>query len=181
MDNNMDNNNVNQNDNMNNNMPSTNENMNNNMNNNNYIHPNNNYYNNIPTPNPVATNPQWPMFWLGVVVALVINILGNIEDYELFDTIYIIFGLAYFVFSIVYAAAIYPSYFRGKPMITSSKVVAFLNGFCGNLIFGLCWQFNLKKNEKGVSNVVFIVLSIVGLVLGIIVVFFAALYFMPLV
>lgn len=67
-------------------------------------------------------------------------------------------ALIYVVFCIVYAVKIYPSFFSDKPMIDSSEAISFLNCFVGGLIFGLIWNHNLTRREKGVAHIVFVVL-----------------------
>lgn len=111
----------------------------------------------------------WLYFWIGVVITAVFNGLTYMDfwgtgAYILVNLISIVFS----IFSLVYAAFLYPSLFKENPRIKSRKVISFLNGFCGYILFGLCWQFNLKKNEKGVSHIVYIVLAGVFFALSII-------------
>ena len=80
-------------------------------------------------------------------------------------------ALAYIVFCIVYAAKIYPSYFTDKPMLASSEAISFLNCFVGGLIFGLIWNHNLTRGEKGIATIVFIVLIAASFVLAFVLAF----------
>ena len=112
---------------------------------------------------------------LGVIAAMAINGFtggsvdadGNVTG----GTMTGILALVYVIFCIVYAAKIYPSYFTDKPMIESSQAISFLNTFVGGIIFGLLWNHNLTRREKGISNIVFIVLIAAAFVLAILAVF----------
>lgn len=121
-----------------------------------------------------ARNLHWIPFWVGVAVAALFRLLGNIDDFALpeansmFSITYEILLIILTVFSITYAAYFFPSIFTAKPKISSEKAIAFLNGLCGGLIFGLCWQFNLQKNVKGISNIVFIVIQAIAVIIWII-------------
>ena len=77
-----------------------------------------------------------------------------------------IFQVVFVVFSIVYAASIYPSLFTETPKAQNPKVVSFLNGLFGYIIFGLIWNSNLTKRVKGISHIVFIVIIIVIFVIS---------------
>jgi hypothetical protein len=115
-----------------------------------------------------AQMPNWQVqkvypggfFFLGLVVCIPLNMLSRMVDSG--DDIggLDIFFIALFIVQIVYAAAFYPSFFSNTPKIKSPKLISFLNGIFGWVIFGACWQSNLKKNKKGISHIVFIVMSI---------------------
>lgn len=112
---------------------------------------------------------------LGVLAAAIFNgfVGGSLDEngQATGGAITGIFSLAYLIFCIVYAAKIYPSYFTEKPMITSNEAISFLNTFVGGIIFGLLWNHNLTRQDKGISNIVFIVLIGVSFVLAILLVF----------
>ena len=74
----------------------------------------------------------------------------------------------------MYAAKIYPSYFTDKPMIDSPEAVSFLNTFVGGIIFGLIWNHNLTRKEKGIAHIVFIVFIAVAFVLAFVAAFMLA-------
>ncbi|MCI8452078.1 MAG: DUF2510 domain-containing protein [Eggerthellaceae bacterium] len=65
---------------------------------------------------------------------------------------------------IAYSLIFYRSYFMEKPVIISSKAISFLNYAASSLVFGWCWNRNLKKShdvdcpKKGASYIVAIVL-----------------------
>jgi hypothetical protein len=82
-----------------------------------------------------------------------------------------VLSLAYLVFCIFYAAKIYPSYFSDKPTLTSNEAISFLNGLVGGIIFGLLWNHNLTLREKGISNIVYIVLIATSFVLVFLLIF----------
>lgn len=69
----------------------------------------------------------------------------------------------------VYALLFYPSYYKEKPLLKSSKAISFLNYLFGGVVFGWCWNSNLKRShlierpEKGVSHIVVVVLQVVVL------------------
>ncbi len=66
---------------------------------------------------------------------------------------------AYMISQLVYATYLYPSYFGNKPRIDEPKMIAFLNCMFGSVVFGLVWNSNLTKGQKGVSHIVFTVLA----------------------
>lgn len=78
-------------------------------------------------------------------------------------------GMVSAVLTTVYALAIYPSYFRRKPLLKSPRMISFLNFLFGGLIFGCLWNSNLTRSkiierpEKGISYIVASVLSIITL------------------
>lgn len=76
------------------------------------------------------------------------------------STVILAFGLylAWTILVFWYAGFYFPSLF--KPESTrkpTSGWISFLNCFFGGVIFGCCWNANLTRGEKGISNVVFIV------------------------
>lgn len=78
-------------------------------------------------------------------------------------------GMVSAVLTMVYALAVYPSYFRRKPLLKSSRMISFFNFLFGSLIFGCLWNSNLTKSkiierpEKGTSYIVASVFSIITL------------------
>lgn len=56
-------------------------------------------------------------------------------------------GLVTYVLLAIYAGFVYPSFFKEKPLIRSSKIISFTNPFFGGLIFGLLWNSNLTKSH----------------------------------
>ena len=108
---------------------------------------------------------------LGILAWMAVNgfsRMGVDENGDLTSsgTMIAIFAFIYVVFQIVYAAKIYPSYFSGKPMLESSEAISFLNAFVGGIIFGPLWNYNLTRGQKGISNIVFIVLLAATFVLA---------------
>jgi len=63
----------------------------------------------------------------------------------------------FYVLEIVYAAVFYPSYFTEKPKLKSSRIISLLNLVFGFVIFGVLWNSNLTKKNKGISYIVLIV------------------------
>jgi len=53
-----------------------------------------------------------------------------------------------------YAVAVYPTFFKDKPLIRNASTISFLNFFLGGLFFGLLWNRNLTRRVKGVSNTI---------------------------
>jgi len=91
---------------------------------------------------------SWGFSFLGVLVAAILSSMSV-------DVIMILF-----VLSIIYAAIVYPSFFTGKPKLTSNKVISAANLLFGGYIFGAIWNGNLTRRNKGISHIVFIVLSV---------------------
>lgn len=64
------------------------------------------------------------------------------------------------IVQLVYAAVVYPSYFKSKPLLKSSRAISFCNFFFSNVAFGPLWNSNLTKSRtegcshKGVSYIV---------------------------
>lgn len=67
----------------------------------------------------------------------------------------------------VYALVFYPKYFQGEPRQVSSATVSFLNLFFGGIIFGCLWNHNLTRGERGISNIVFVVILGLSIILAI--------------
>lgn len=82
-------------------------------------------------------------------------------------TLAVLLGLAYSIYAIVHAAWIYPSCFKEKPVIASNEAMSFLNAVAGGIIFGLLWNHNLTRGQKGVAHIVYLVLLAVGVVLSV--------------
>lgn len=61
---------------------------------------------------------------------------------------------------IIYPLALYTSYFSENPKIKSSGAVSFLNCLAGGIIFGPLWNYNLTKENKGISYGVFVALQV---------------------
>jgi len=66
----------------------------------------------------------------------------------------------FWVLAIPYAAIFYPSYFTEKPKLKSNRVISFANCAFGGPIFGWIWNGNLRIKDKGISHIVFIVLTV---------------------
>lgn len=63
-------------------------------------------------------------------------------------------------FSIIYALWIFPSLFGDKPVLRNNQVISFLNCFLGGLIFGLIWNWSLTKGQKGISNLIYLIILV---------------------
>lgn len=68
----------------------------------------------------------------------------------------------YAALAIWYALSQYPAFFS-EAGVDNPKSVSFLNGFFGGIIFGCLWNSNLTKGQKGVSNIVFTIITAVSL------------------
>jgi hypothetical protein len=120
--------------------------------------------------NEIITNSDFLNTWKTspgpVVVGILLTLLyTRIPLPDALLVIDVAIAIAYIIFSIFYALKIYPSYFSEKPMIRNNNTVSFLNGLCGGIIFGLIWNSNLTNKKKGVSNIVFVILTILAIVL----------------
>lgn len=101
-------------------------------------------------------------FLLGILALLVIfplTVLGLPPTYQ--AVVYIIIFAIFPVFSLVYALRILPSYFEANPLLSSSKVISFLNGLFGGAIFGCWWNGNLTGKRKDSSHLVFAALILI--------------------
>lgn len=107
----------------------------------------------------------WLIFWN------IFNMVGTMTTVYMFEPNgtppAIGFGvpaIAQAILIIFYAAVFYTSYFKEKPVLRSSKAISFMNYFMGGVIFGWCWNRNLKRShdskriEKGISHTVAITL-----------------------
>jgi hypothetical protein len=114
---------------------------------------------------------------LGILACCAVNLLTSASMLSTeslgMASMGLIFSLIYLVFVIVYAVKIYPSFFTDKPMVTGSNAISFLNTFAGGIIFGLLWNHNLTRKDKGVSHIVYVVLiglsalfSFIGAIIG---------------
>lgn len=91
---------------------------------------------------------SWGFSFLGILAAAILSSIS-------LDVVLILF-----VLSIIYAAVVYPSFFGDRPKLTSNKVISAANLMFGGYIFGAIWNGNLTRRKKGISHIVFIVLSI---------------------
>ena len=101
--------------------------------------------------------------WMGVIgyiIAIVISLsLPSLPSQYVFSFAAPINGLMFQLVSLVYAVAVYPSYFKKKPLIKSRRAISCLNFLFGGVIFGSLWNHNLTRKEKGVSYVVCAILA----------------------
>jgi hypothetical protein len=70
-------------------------------------------------------------------------------------------SLIFGVIQIWYALAVYPRYFTDNPVLKNNGQISFLNGFLGGLIFGLFFNHNLKRQVKGSSHIIWVILLII--------------------
>lgn len=124
-----------------------------------------------PEPQPVqqqATNPGIPepvnalqanwktsvgMTILGVVLMSIISGLPRLfPSSSLISALLLIAGL-------VYALAIYPTYFSKDPKSVKAGTVSLLNGLFGGIIFGCLWNSNITKRKQGKSYIVYAVFA----------------------
>ncbi|GAB2021267.1 hypothetical protein RyT2_03410 [Pseudolactococcus yaeyamensis] len=102
-----------------------------------------------------------PLSVIGVVLNRVVSRMPLF-----FWQLYLIVMLAMLVFSIIYALWIFPSLFRDKPVLRDNQIISFFNCFVGGIIFGLIWNWSLTKGQKGISNFVFLGLTVLMFVLS---------------
>lgn len=111
------------------------------------------------------------------MIAVVLMLLPLAEMTGLSSTAYLSSLSAYLVMFVkgiiqfVYAVVVYPSYFKSKPLLKSSRAISFCNFFFSNVAIGPLWNSNLTKSRtegcsrKGVSCIVqcvFLSLSLVA-------------------
>ncbi|GAX46711.1 hypothetical protein [Pseudolactococcus reticulitermitis] len=102
-----------------------------------------------------------PLSVIGVVLNRVVSRMP-LFSWQLYLTVM----LAMLVFSVIYALWIFPSLFRDKPVLRDHQLISFLNCFVGGIIFGLIWNWSLTKGQKGISNFVFLGLTVLMFVLS---------------
>lgn len=120
-------------------------------------------------PKPTASLPainEWkpaPLFSvLGVIANFAIGSVLEAITMSLFGVL--IYAAVLTAAAVVYSVVFYRSYFTEKPLIKSSKAISFLNYFVGWVVFGWCWNKNLRRSnetgkpQKGISYIVIIVL-----------------------
>lgn len=92
---------------------------------------------------------------------------GRIADYVPDDYLFElgVVSIAGLIVQIVYAIAVYPSFFRKDPYVNDSTLVSFLNCLLGGIIFGPLWNSNLTNRTKGVSFIVFAILVALVLIM----------------
>ena len=94
----------------------------------------------------------------GIILAYILSGLNGALAYDgtsfIFTTI---FSIVTMVFGIIYALAVYPSFFTANPKIKNNTGISFLNGLFGGIIFGCIWNSNLTKKRKGISHIVFVI------------------------
>lgn len=80
-------------------------------------------------------------------------------------------GIISALLGIAYAQLIYPSFFKEKPLLKSSRAIAFCNFFFGDFLFGALFSNNLTRSKKrgeplkGRSWNVLAVLNAVGIII----------------
>lgn len=62
-----------------------------------------------------------------------------------------------------YSLLVYPTLFGKSPKITSNKMASFFNFMFGGVIFGLLWNHNLTRKERGISYMIAAALACVNL------------------
>lgn len=78
-------------------------------------------------------------------------------------------GVFAYILIAVYALAIYPSFFKEKPILKSSRAISFCNFFFGSIICGPLWNSNLTKSKKhkkvarGSSHIVWAILCFLAI------------------
>ena len=102
---------------------------------------------------------------LGILAGMLVSGLCN--SVEASGSAILALAFAYIIYSIIHAAKIYPAAFTDQPIVKSNELMSFLNAFAGGLIFGLIWNHNLTRKDKGVAHIVYIVLIVVVFVLAI--------------
>ncbi len=102
------------------------------------------------------------MCCLGAICCISFNVV--FEMMNNIGVIAMLVALAYVVFQYIYALSIYPSFFTKKPKMTGNWKISFLNLFLGGIPFGIFFQNNIPKREKGISPLIFTVLLTIYLV-----------------
>ena len=78
-------------------------------------------------------------------------------------------GVLTYILDAVYALVVYPSFFKEKPILKSSRAISFCNFFFGSIICGPLWNSNLTKSKqreeasRGSSHIVWAILCFVAI------------------
>lgn len=78
-------------------------------------------------------------------------------------------GVLTYILDAVYALVVYPSFFKEKPILKSSRTISFCNFFFGSIICGPLWNSNLTKSKqrkeasRGSSHIVWAILCFVAI------------------
>ena len=94
---------------------------------------------------------------LGVVVSVLVGFLV--------EAVPVLFLPIWAITSVFYAAVVYPSYFSDTPKATDNNSISFMNFFFGGVIFGSIWNSNLTNRTKGISYIVFAILTSAPLII----------------
>ena len=121
-----------------------------------------------PTVNATMVNNQGVTGWktdvamsvLGGVVLAILAGGGNLINTTVDSGLMCLLAAA----GLVYALVVYPKFFEPEGFAgKSSQLFSFLNIFLGGIIFGCIWNHNLTTNNKGISYIVFTVLTALAL------------------
>lgn len=88
---------------------------------------------------------------LAILPMILFAMLTGLDDPQSYSPILALIGNT---LMLVYAVAVYPSYFSVKPRLRSSRLISFANLTFGGLIYGLLWNANLTRRTKGISYIV---------------------------
>lgn len=78
-------------------------------------------------------------------------------------------GILTYILGAIYSLVVYPSFFKEKPVLKSSRAISFCNFFFGNVICGPLWNSNLTKSKqrkepsRGSSHIVWAILCFVAI------------------
>jgi hypothetical protein len=100
----------------------------------------------------------------GILLALFLNRVLIPAIPEDLWMISIMISVAFLGFAIYYALGVYPSLFSSYPKLQSNGAISFFNGMFGGIIFTCLWNSNLTNQRKGISNIVYVVLMVILLI-----------------
>jgi hypothetical protein len=92
------------------------------------------------------------------------SLIGGDNAFNLLFTVLIVGLSVCSLIGLAYVFIVYPLCFRSRSLASSHKLVSFLNGLVGGVLFGPMWNTNLTKKKKGVSYIVFGLLAAVLLI-----------------
>lgn len=128
--------------------------------------------------------------FLGLILVTAINLVVTIvsETYLVHVAPALAVGpgtltqIIYEALCLIYALAIYPSYFKEKPLFKSAKIISCANLLFGAVLFGCLWNYNLTISrakgtpKKGCSYIVCAISSVVTILLALFTLFMTHVY-----
>lgn len=109
---------------------------------------------------PTPAFPGWKTSYVFTILGIVANVvLSEILNQIGSTTVIYVFSFVWIVVVALYTLIVYQRCFTDKPLLTNSYALSFLNGFVG-YFFGLFWNHNLTRGDRGISHYFYVILWI---------------------